>query len=88
MPLLLTLAASAVPVRSWAAEPLASPLVFAGCGSTLPITRLLVAAFSQARPDTKIDVKAVGSTNGIWLVAGGAIPLGLTTWIEQYLRQL
>jgi phosphate transport system substrate-binding protein len=79
MLLLLMIAASAAPARSWATEGPASSLVFAGCGSTLPITRLLVEAFSQARPGTRIDVKVVGSTNAIWLAAGGAIPVGLTS---------
>jgi phosphate transport system substrate-binding protein len=78
MHLLLTLAQVATPVRSWAADPPASPLVFAGCGSTVPITKLLVDAFTQARPDTRIDVWGVGSTNGVWLAAAGAIAVGLT----------
>ena len=78
--MLLMLGASALPMRSWATERPASPLVFAGCGATVPITRLLVEAFNQARSEVQqIDVRGVGSTNGIWLAAGGAIPLGLTS---------
>jgi phosphate transport system substrate-binding protein len=53
------------------------PLVFAGCGSNGPITRLLTQAFSEARPGTRFDVRPVGSTNGIWLAAAGAVPVGL-----------
>jgi phosphate transport system substrate-binding protein len=53
------------------------PLVFAGCGSNGPITRLLTQAFSQAQPATRFEVRPVGSTNGIWLAAAGAVPVGL-----------
>lgn len=53
------------------------PLVFAGCGSNAPITRLLTRAFSEARPGTRFDVRPVGSTNGIWLAAAGVVPVGL-----------
>lgn len=75
--LAVSLAASRSPNHAWAVEDSAGPLVFAGCGSNGPITRLLVQAFAAAHPEVRIDVRAVGSTNGIWLAAADAIPVGL-----------
>jgi phosphate transport system substrate-binding protein len=54
------------------------PLVFAGSGTNLPITRLLVEAFRQPHPDLAIEVPtSIGSTGGIRAAADGAIALGL-----------
>ncbi len=54
------------------------PLVFAGSGTNLPITRLLVEAFSRVRPGIKIEVPAsIGSLGGIRAAADGAIAIGL-----------
>lgn len=77
--LVLAVTPLAAPVRSPAGQPTSSSLVLAGCASNGPITRLLVSAFTEARPDITIEVKGVGSTNGIWLAAGGAVPIGLTS---------
>jgi phosphate transport system substrate-binding protein len=76
------LVALAVPLVAWstpaeASEGAERPLVLAGCGSNAPVTRLLAQAFSQMHPGTRFDVRPVGSTNGIWLAAAGAVPVGL-----------
>jgi phosphate transport system substrate-binding protein len=61
-----------------AGESAPAPLVFAGSGSSLPITRLLAEAFRQRRPELTIEVPAsIGSTGGIRAVADGATALGL-----------
>lgn len=83
--LVLSVVTLGAPTPSPAGQPtlesLATPgaLVLAGCGSNGPITRLLVSAFAEARPGVQIEVKVIGSTNGIWLAAGGAVPIGLTS---------
>jgi phosphate transport system substrate-binding protein len=41
--------------------------------------RLLVTAFHEAHPDINVEVRTVGSTNGIWLAASGAVPVGLVS---------
>lgn len=76
------LAAVAVPLVAWpthgqARDAAEGPLVLAGCGSNVPITRLLTQGFGQVDPGTRFDVRTVGSTNGIWLAAAGAVPVGL-----------
>jgi phosphate transport system substrate-binding protein len=61
-----------------AGEAPSGPLVFAGSGSNLPITRLLADAFRRVRPDIKIEVPAsIGSTGGVRAAADGAITVGL-----------
>ncbi len=81
----LTVGTLAAPMHSSAGQPappsLAPPdtSVLAGCASNGPITRLLVSAFTEARPGLRIEVKVAGSTNGIWLAAEGAVPIGLTS---------
>jgi len=61
-----------------AGESAAPPLIFAGSGTNLPITRLLVEAFRQHHPEYLIEVPpSLGSTGGIRAVADGAIALGL-----------
>src|ERR1700704_6586574 len=77
--LFLVLAATVVPSDSiGAGEPAAPPLIFAGSGTNLPITRLLVEAFRQHHPENSIEVPAsLGSTGGIRAVADGVIALGL-----------
>lgn len=56
-----------------------APLIFAGSGSNLPITRILADAFIKNHPGVTIDIPAsIGSTGGIKAAAEGAITLGLT----------
>jgi phosphate transport system substrate-binding protein len=52
-------------------------LVFAGCDANIPITRRLARAFMERRPDVRIDLKTVGSTNAVALVVGGGAHIGL-----------
>lgn len=60
-----------------AAEP-ERPIAFAGSGSCLGITRLLVGAFSQKHPGARIDVPpSIGSTGALRAAADGAVALGL-----------
>ena len=77
--LFLVLAATVVPSGSiGAGESAAPPLIFAGSGTNLPITRLLVEAFRQHHPEYLIEVPAsLGSTGGIGATVEGAIALGL-----------
>jgi phosphate transport system substrate-binding protein len=61
-----------------AAETRSSPLVFAGSGSNLAITRLLAEAFRRIHPDITIEIPAsIGSGAGIRAAADGAIAVGL-----------
>jgi phosphate transport system substrate-binding protein len=54
------------------------PLIFAGSGTNLAITRLLVEAYKRVRPEITIEVpKSIGSAAGIQAVADGAITVGL-----------
>jgi phosphate transport system substrate-binding protein len=61
------------------AQRVSETLVFAGCDSNIPVTRLLARIFMQRHPEVKIGFKTVGSTNGIALTAAGAFQLGLTS---------
>lgn len=66
------------PVGAAAGEVPAGPLVFAGSGSNLPITRLLTEAFARVHPESRIEVPAsIGSAGGIRAAADGAIAVGL-----------
>jgi phosphate transport system substrate-binding protein len=66
------------PAPAPAAEP--QPLIFAGAGANLPITRVLVAAFSLRHPDLRIEIPPdIGSAGAVKAVAAGAIALGLVT---------
>jgi phosphate transport system substrate-binding protein len=61
-----------------AAEIRPSPLVFAGSGSNLAITRLLAEGFRRIRPEVTIEIPAsIGSGGGIRAAADGAIAVGL-----------
>jgi phosphate transport system substrate-binding protein len=61
-----------------AAESHPSALLFAGSGSNLAVTRLLVDAFRQIHPGIAIEVPgSIGSTGGIRAVADGAIAVAL-----------
>jgi len=77
--LFLVLAATVVPSGSLGAgESAAPPLIFAGSGTNLPITRLLVEAFRQHHPEYLIEVPAsLRSTGGIGATVEGVIALGL-----------
>lgn len=69
-----------------AAEARSKPLVFAGSGSNVPITRLLAEAFRRIRPEITIEVPAsIGSSGGIRAAADGAITVGL---MSRPLREL
>ena len=61
------------------AQPASETLVFAGCDSNIPLTRLLARAFMQTHPDVRIQLRTVGSTNGVALAAAGAIQIGLVS---------
>ncbi len=63
---------------AWAETPAPSALIAAGSGVNLGITRLLVEAFMEKRPDVKIEVPAsIGSNGAIKAVKDGAVTLGL-----------
>ncbi len=61
------------------AQPFSGVLTFAGCDSNIPITRRLARVFTQKHPEVRIELKAVGSTNAIALVAAGALHVGLVS---------
>lgn len=72
------LAAAGVPPCARAGESPSAPLVFAGSGTNLAITRLLAEAFVRKRRDVAIEVPAsIGSTGGIRAAADGGVALGL-----------
>jgi phosphate transport system substrate-binding protein len=78
--LLLWVAATTVVLggAAGAGESASPPLIFAGSGTNLAITRLLVEAFRQHHPEYLIEVPAsLGSAGGIRAAAEGAIALGL-----------
>jgi phosphate transport system substrate-binding protein len=77
--LTVTLAIFALPASRSAGEIPLGPVVFAGCGSNAPILRLLVEAFRRHQPDVAINVETIGSTNGIWMAAAGAVSVGLVS---------
>lgn len=78
LPLLLAVIFCLLSFHALAAELSSNPLIFAGSGTNLPITRVLTQAFGRSRPEIKIDVPAsIGSTGGIRAAADGAIALGL-----------
>jgi phosphate transport system substrate-binding protein len=61
-----------------AGDPSPAPLVFAGSGTNLAITRLLVEAFRQEHPQVNIQVPAsIGSTGAIRAAAERAVTVGL-----------
>jgi phosphate transport system substrate-binding protein len=59
------------------AEATSDTLVFAGCDSNVPVTRLLGRIFMRRHPNVKIRIETVGSTNGVALAAAGTVHLGL-----------
>jgi phosphate transport system substrate-binding protein len=68
----------ALPRNALAAEIQSSPLVFAGSGSNLAITRLLAEAFRRIHPGSTIEIPAsIGSGGGTRAAADGAITVGL-----------
>jgi phosphate transport system substrate-binding protein len=63
-----------------AAEPPAAPLIFAGSGTNLAITKLLADAFMRTRRDVAIEVPpSIGSTGGIQAAAAGSVTVGLVS---------
>lgn len=69
----------AMETRDAMAQPASVTLVFAGCDSNIPLTRLLARIFMQNHPEVRIQLTTVGSTNGIALAAAGAIQIGLVS---------
>jgi len=65
--------------RGAMAQPASETLVFAGCDSNISLTRLLARVFMQNHPDVRIQLRTVGSTNGVALAAAGAIQIGLVS---------
>jgi phosphate transport system substrate-binding protein len=65
--------------RGAMAQPASETLVFAGCDSNIPLTRLLARVFMQTHPEVRIQLRTVGSTNGVALAAAGAIQIGLVS---------
>jgi len=65
--------------RGAMAQPASETLVFAGCDSNIPLTRLLARAFTQNHPEVRIQLRTVGSTNGVALTAAGVIQIGLVS---------
>jgi phosphate transport system substrate-binding protein len=61
------------------AQPVSDTLVLAGCDSNVPLTRLLARTFMQRHPDVEIQLRTVGSTNGVALAAAGAVQIGLVS---------
>ena len=77
---LLLLAVGAVSDRAWAGDPASSPLVVAGSGTNLDITRRLAEEFRRAHPDIRIDVPpSIGSGGAIRAAADGVIAIGLVS---------
>jgi len=77
--LVLPLVLVATGHRGALAQPASETLVFAGCDSNIPLTRLLARIFMQTHPEVKIQLRTVGSTNGVALAAAGAIQIGLVS---------
>lgn len=78
--LLLAVATMTMPFPdvATAGERSSGPLVFAGSGTNLPITRLLAEAFERDHPRIKIEIPAsIGSTGGIRAAAERAVAVGL-----------
>ena len=69
---------AAFPMQARGAAAGPPPLVFAGSGTNLPLTRLLVEGFLRTRRDVQIQVPtSIGSNAAIPAVTDGAIALGL-----------
>lgn len=60
-------------------KPALETLVFAGCDSNIPLTRLLARVFMKTHPEVRIQLQTVGSTNGIALAASGTVQIGLVS---------
>jgi phosphate transport system substrate-binding protein len=76
----LAIMALTLPSGASAGDAPSGPLVFAGSGTNLAITRLLAEAFVRTRHDVSIDVPAsIGSTGGILAAADGSVALGLVS---------
>ena len=77
--LLLPLVLVTADPRGVMAQPVPGTLVFAGCDSNIALSRLLARVFMHRHPDVKIQLKTVGSTNGVALAAVGAVQIGLVS---------
>jgi phosphate transport system substrate-binding protein len=64
--------------NSMAAETPSSPLIFAGSGSNVAITRLLAEAFHRVHPGITIEIpESIGSGGGTRAAADGAVAVGM-----------
>ena len=72
-------AGTLVPVsHTWAGQAAARPLVFAGSGTNITVTRILAEAFTRKHPKISIEIPgSIDSTGGIRAAADGAISVGL-----------
>jgi len=75
--LLLPPALVAMGARGAMAQPGVASLAFAGCDANIPLTGLLARVFRQRHPEVTIQLRTVGSTNGVALAAAGAVHIGL-----------
>jgi phosphate transport system substrate-binding protein len=84
--LCIVFAAMVLAPAALATDPLHGQLVLAGCAANLPLVRLLARTFIETHPELTISIESVGSTNGIWLAAAGAVDIGLASrfpWEEE-----
>lgn len=77
--LLLPFVLMATGDRGAMAQPASETLVFAGCDSNISLTRLLARVFMQNHPEVRIQLRTVGSTNGVALTAARVIQIGLVS---------
>jgi phosphate transport system substrate-binding protein len=79
----LVIVLSLAPIKSGAqptiTQSIADTLLFAGCDSNIPVTRMLARVFMQKHPNVRIRLETIGSTNGVALAAAGVIQLGLVS---------
>ncbi len=77
--LLIVAAILAWPAGGAQGEFRSDALVLAGCGSNAPALRVLAEAFRVRHPELIVQIQSIGSTNGIWMAARGAVPAGLVS---------
>ena len=65
--------------RSATAQPVSETLIFAGCDSNIALIRLLARIFMHRHPEVRIQLRTVGSTNGVALAAAGPVQIGLVS---------
>ncbi len=77
--LLIAVAIPAWPALGAEGEFHSDALVLAGCGSNAPALRVLAEVFREQHPKIVVQIQTVGSTNGIWMAAVGAVPVALAS---------